>query len=146
MDFLKVRGNPKIYYWHAEKSFWDRSCNQQLSRTTISSFDKAKIRNWNMDDNLKDLRKLFVDSQIVVKDCFSFGLKNIACAMKKHKLINTPIESECIDGLTAMVKAWKTYKTINNPTDAPVMKDIIKYNEFDCKVLYDILEYLRKNH
>jgi hypothetical protein len=26
------------------------------------------------------------------------------------------------------------------------MLDIAKYNEFDCKVLWEIINYLRKNH
>lgn len=147
IDFLNNNfENPNIYYWHAEKSFWNRSCNQQFDRADLPYEDKEKIMDWNIDNNLRDLRKFFVSNKIVIKDCFSYSLKKIATSMKKYKLINTPIESECLDGLTAMIKAWKTYKTINNPIQSVVMKDIIKYNEFDCKLLCDILIYIRQNH
>ncbi len=130
----------------AEKSFWNRSCNQQFDRVDLDEEAKEKILNWNIDDNLIDLRKFFVSNKIVIKDCFSYSLKKIAHSMKKHQLINTPIESECLDGLTAMIKAWKTYKTIDNPVNSVIMKDIIKYNEFDCKLLCDILTYIREKH
>jgi len=147
MMFLKDNfDNPNIYYWHAEKSFWNRSCNQQFDRVDLNEEDREKILDWNIDDNLRDLRKFFVDNKIVIKDCFSYSLKKIAHSMKKHQLINTPIESECLDGLTAMIKAWKTYKTIDNPVNSVIMKDIIKYNEFDCKLLCDILNYIRAKH
>jgi len=45
-----------------------------------------------------------------------------------------------------MVKAWQCYNKNKNPDSCLIMKDIEKYNTFDCKVLWDILEYLRKNH
>ena len=33
-----------------------------------------------------------------------------------------------------------------DPINSPIMKDIIKYNEFDCKVFYDIIKYIRNHH
>ena len=30
--------------------------------------------------------------------------------------------------------------------ESPVIQDIIKYNEIDCRVLWEIINYLRKNH
>ena len=48
--------------------------------------------------------------------------------------------------MTAMVNAWKCYRDCANPAKSDIMKDIAKYNEFDCKVLWEIIEYLRKNH
>ena len=45
-----------------------------------------------------------------------------------------------------MIDAWQTYSNSDNPQNSDTMKDIIKYNEFDCKVLYEILTFLRKNH
>ena len=35
------------------------------------------------------------------------------------------------------------YKNIN---DSSLFKEIIKYNEIDCKVLFEILNYFKKNH
>ena len=59
-------------------------------------------------------------------------------------MINTKLESDCSNGMMAMIKAWKCYN-IYNPTSSPIMKDIEKYNEFDCNfTLFDILHFLMK--
>ena len=90
--------------------------------------------------------ELFKHGPIVIKDCFKFGLKHVAKAMKKHNLIKTELESDCSSGMTAMVKAWKCYDESSDPVNCLVMQDIAKYNKFDVCVLEDILTYLRKNH
>ena len=40
----------------------------------------------------------------------------------------------------------KCYNNIKNPIKSPIMKDIEKYNEFDCKAIYDITNYLRNKY
>ena len=56
-------------------------------------------------------------------------------------------ESPCSNGLNAMLLAYKLYKHNNIVTcEEPIMKDIIYYNMIDCKVLWEILRYLRNNH
>ena len=133
--FVLDRGNPKIHYWHAEKMFWNSAEARQFDLT-----NNWKIRKWS------DLCKLFQEEPIVIKDCFKFGLKAIASAMRKHGMIATQNESDCGNGATAMIKAWETYRNSEDPKNSNEMKEIIKYNEFDCKVLWEILTFLRKNH
>ena len=89
---------------------------------------------------------IFRKEPIVIKGCFGFGLKEIAKNMIKHKLIDIKMESDCTNGMTAMVRAWKCYREYTDPVNAPIMLDIIKYNEFDVKILSKILEYLRNNN
>lgn len=129
-NYIIKRKNPRIFYWSAEYNIWtqaiDRHCKLDWSHRTL----------WC------DLLKLFKEEQIVIKGAFSYGLKTIVNALKKHELIDTELESECKNGLDAMVLAWNYY----TKKDDEVMKDIIKYNEFDCKALYDIISYLRENH
>jgi hypothetical protein len=132
IDFVLERGNPKIHYWHAEKTFW----NSAEARQELIS------NSWKWTD----LCKLFQEEPIVIKDCFKFGLKSIARAMRKHGMISTQNESECGNGATAMIRAWKAYSECEDVKNSNEMKDIIKYNEFDCKVLWEILTFLRKNH
>ena len=60
-------------------------------------------------------------------------------------MINTYLESETKNGMMAMVKAWNCYN-LKDPVNSSIMKDIIKYNEFDCRVIYDIVKYIRNNH
>ena len=96
-----------------------------------------------------DLSKLFREEPIVVKGSLKYKLKSISKAMYNLNLITTSWDSsnECSSGLAAMLIASKLYKNNKNITNNnKIMKDIIKYNETDCKVLWDILRYLRKNH
>lgn len=129
-NYIIKRNNPRLFYWSAEYNIWtqalDRHCKME----------------WLNKHLWCDLLKLFKEEQIVIKGAFSYGLKTIVNVMKKHELIDTELESDCKNGLDAMVLTWNYY----TDKDDKVMKDIIKYNEFDCKALYDIINYLRKKY
>jgi predicted RecB family nuclease len=146
-----IQNFEKKFYWCAERRFWDVAERRQFDRLSDISRDSEHLDiisdQWKLNlDNWIDMCNIFKSEPIVIKDCFNFGLKNIANAMYKHKLISTKLDSECSNGLIASVNAWNVYQDHADPTNSEIMKDIIKYNEFDCKVLWDILRYLRKNH
>ena len=149
MDFVNSRGSPLIRYWHAEKSLWSRAENRQFERACN---DESEARKDNISDNWRgfnwcDLCSFFRTTPIVIKNCFKFGLKEIAKAMHKHKMINISLENNnCTSGMNAMISAWKCYNNSEDPVNSDTMKEIIKYNEFDCKVMQEILSYLRTNH
>jgi len=123
-----------IHWSNAEITFY----NKFLS--------KHQHNNYN-EFNSFDLYKLFLDNNVVVRGALNFSLKTIAKALHTHKLINTCWDknSSCSNGLDAMFLAYNLYKNkdIVNEND---MKDIIKYNIIDCKVMYEILSYLRNNY
>ena len=125
----KNLNKPPVYYWSAEKNFWNKSKKEHKLRSNI---------NWI------DMCNLFKTHHIAIKNCFGFGLKEIVNSMKKHNFISTKLDSECSNGMMAMIKAWNCYNNINNPDSCAIMKDIEKYNEFDCKAIYDIMEFIRK--
>ena len=144
-NFVKEHTYPKLWYWYADNFFWKKS-ETKLYDLAFSQKDKHKIKsisNWKLN-NWSDMGHIFKKEPIVIKGCFKFGLKAIANAMKNNGLINTEMDSVCNSGMNAMITAYKYYSE-NNP-DSHVMKDIEKYNKFDCQVLYDIITYLRKNH
>lgn len=147
-DFIKKRklNNkfPKMWYWCADNVFWKKS-EIRLYDLMKSNYCKNKIKNWKVH-NWVDLSDVFKTEPIVIKGCFKFGLKAIANAMKKNGLINTEMDSLCNTGMSAMISAYNCYQTSKNPIKSSIMKDIEKYNKFDCKVLYDILNYLRINN
>jgi len=143
-QFLKEQNNPKIWYWFAEKNFWNRYQNKQYTNQNMERKNNI-VENWNIT-NWADMYEVFKYEPIVIKDCFKFGLKDIAKAMKKHGLIKTELESDCVSGLSAMISAYRCYQTEPNPEKCKIMKDIEKYNKFDVSVLKEILTYLRKNH
>lgn len=148
IQFLKDRGNPKVNYWCAEDRFWNiAECRQfDLACKTNNVENKDNISdNWKIE-KWCDLYQVFQAEPIVIKDCFKFSLKHIAKAMRKHNMITTSLDTNCTCGLTAMVKASKCYDTNDDPANCDIMRDIARYNEFDCKVLWEIVTYLRNNH
>jgi len=122
--FIERKNFPKLWYWFAEDKFWNST---------------MKKHNLNYNLNFVDLRNLFLDNRIVVKDAFDFKLKTIINAMKKNELIDTKNDSEVEDGMTAMLKAYDCYQK----NDKEYLKEICKYNKFDVKGMYDIVNYLR---
>ena len=143
-EFVKKIGFPKMWYWCADNMFWKKS-ETRLYELINSHLCKQKIKNWKVN-NWVDLSDVFKSEPIVIKGCFKFGLKAIANAMKINGLIDTEMDSLCNTGMSAMISAYNCYQTSKNPIKSSIMKDIEKYNKFDCKVLYDIITYLRKNH
>lgn len=145
----KVNGiEPKLWYWHAETMIWERALCRQYdaasSRHDYQALDHIG-RYWDLS-NWADLCKVFRNEPIVLKGCFKFGLKEVANAMRTHGMISAHIESKCDSGLTAAVKAWNAYQETDDPINDPTIRDIAKYNEFDVKVLHEMLQYLRDNH
>lgn len=145
-DFVLAKGIPPMYFWHAERMFWSRAENRHFEREDLTVEQKDHISdNWKVED-WRDLAQVFRTEPIVLKDCFGFGLKNIAKSMRKYGMIKSKIESNCHNGLDAMTYAWKCYQDYENPASCTIMRDIEKYNKFDCEVLCEIIQYLRNNH
>ena len=132
-NFYNNLNKPPAYYWHAEKNIWNKAC-------------KGTEYENNININWIDMCQIFREEPIVIKGCFGFGLKQIANKMKEYGMINTILESECNNGMMAMIKAWKCYNNIPNAIKSPIMKDIEKYNEYDCKALFDIMKYIRNKY
>lgn len=92
-----------------------------------------------------DLHRLFLDNNIIVSGALNFSLKTIANALFKNTKIKTSwnTTNQCANGLNAMYLAYQLYST-GQDIDNKIMKDIIQYNEIDCKVMYEIMSFLRK--
>ena len=97
-----------------------------------------------------DLYKVFISEPVVIKGALNFSLKTIAKVLKSYSMIDTCWDqsSPCSNGLNAMILANRIYenhkdKLIDCVQSDSVMKEIIKYNEVDCKVMYEIHELMR---
>jgi hypothetical protein len=148
IQFIRLSENPKMWYWHADKSIWERAENRLLnyaSESVDTEMSNNILHNWKLE-NWADLCKLFRDEPIVIRGVFKFGLKEIANAMYNHRLICTKIPDGLNSGLEASILAWKVYKSSEDPINDPVIKDIENYNKFDVSVLADILSYLKLYH
>jgi len=100
------------------------------------------------DKNFLDLYQVFINEPIVIKGAFNYSLKSIANAMYHNELISTlwDSNSQCSNGLNALFLAYEMYNSSDIELNNEKLKDIRYYNEVDCKVLYEILEYIRKYH
>ena len=122
-----------IHWTHAEITFY----NKFLSKHP-AGFSRFKSF---------DLYKIFLDNNIVIKGAYNFSLKTIANAMFKNGLINTCWDSNsiCTNGLQAMYLAYNLYKNTDYVDETNnTMSEIIRYNVIDCKVMWEIITYLRQ--
>ena len=127
----------KIYHWgHAEKTYL------QNLKDKYKDIIFPKLM-------LIDLLQFFRSEPIIVKDCFDFGLKTIGKALHKHGLIHTTW-TDTDNGLDAMIK-FKEISEMNHHKQIPLkryseIKEIIHYNQVDCIVLMEILQFLRDKY
>lgn len=144
---------PSIMHWgHAEKSMLN-GANRRHNYIWSNWKDKVI---W------VDMYNIFKNEPIVIKGVKSFGLKGISKAMYNYGYIKSTWDKDGPgDGLSAMMKAISYYKFMNKYNNSPhnnrgVSREhkchkekfdkIIKYNEIDCRVLWEIITYLRLNH
>lgn len=140
--------DPLLVHWsRAEPGLWDVVMNFDNYE---DSYDLAHSIH-NIADGWFDLLKVFKSEPIVVKGCLSgFGLKDIATSLYKNKLISTKWEGNVANGIDAMIFAYRAYQDAASRRvsvkDINIMTEIVKYNEVDCKVLYEIITHLRLHH
>jgi len=114
--------------------------------------DKAfKLHNLNFNIGWIDLMKKFINIPINIQNNYSYGIKQIANVMYNHGFITTKWNNSTINGLDAIVVSWFAHielekNNITKISDYKDMNEIIKYNEIDCKAIWDILRYIRLNH
>jgi predicted RecB family nuclease len=86
---------------------------------------------------------------VTVTGAFNFGLKAIAKAMHTLGLISTIWSDGPTDGLGAMVGIWsaahEATATGTSLSDHPLMREIARYNEVDCRAMCQVIRWLRQN-
>jgi hypothetical protein len=128
-DYLSGIHSKTVYYWSAEKKFWNRANN--MNRTTVE-----------MDfDDWIDLCSVFSHTPIIIKDCFNFKLKPIAKQMKRLGMIEIECPESCTSGSDSLTIAERYYRHYTSED----LRILEAYNHFDCTVMYEILEFLKKN-
>ena len=142
---LGVTATPLAFHWaHAEKTTLESAYN--------SACERHQDNNWADSEDFVwfDLLKKVVKAQpVVVRGAFGFGLKEIAKTLHGHDLIKTSWEDSPVDGQGAMVGAWHCDREAAEKgirlAETELMQEIQRYNEVDCRVMQEILEYLREN-
>ena len=151
IDFIenKCKNNkcrPRFFHWSpAEKSMLN-----MLNKRYNNEFSK-----WTNSVTWVDMCKVFTSEPIVLKGSMKFNLKDVAKTMVSHGMIQSNWNFIGPDnGLSAMLEAIEYYRYMagSNKTEQDnenyrrMMLSIIDYNEIDCKVVWEIVRYLRRNH
>jgi hypothetical protein len=127
---------------------WSLAEESNFERAYESARSRHPDRSWPPLAWYDLLGRVFRAEPIVVKGAFSFGLKSIARAMRTHGLIETAWGEGLADGAGAMAGAWSAAADSRargrSLTESPVMQEIARYNEVDCRVMAEILDYLRR--
>jgi hypothetical protein len=127
---------------------WSLAEESNFEQAFESARSRHPDRNWPALAWYDLLSRVFRAQPIVVKGAFSFGLKSVARAMRAHGLIQTVWGEGLADGAGAMVGAWTAAADSRARgralTESPVMQEIARYNEVDCRVMAEILDYLRR--
>tara|TARA_Y100000780_G_C13691159_1_gene419624 strand:+ start:1796 stop:3781 length:1986 start_codon:yes stop_codon:yes gene_type:complete len=145
-----VKEQCKLYHW----GNFERSVFNEINRKNNNQFKKL----FNQCEFV-DLNKIFKNEGIVIKGCMSFGLKDVVNAMYNNNMIKTKWDTNCTHGLQAMneaidaynffkeyySKGWKQQKNMQNKFNkyTEILNDISQYNEVDCKVMWEIVSYIR---
>ena len=137
-------GKPRIFHWaHAEPTTLQNAHNSAWNRHNQPA-------DWPDLDWYDFLQKVMRQEPVVVRGALGFGLKAVANAMHSQGLIETDWADSPVDGLGAMVGAWRCDEEARRRgvpmTSLPLMNEIARYNEVDCKVMMEIIRYLRANH
>lgn len=102
------------------------------------------INKINILTNWCDMLKIFKAEPIICRGMLNFSLKSVVKAFYDNMFIETNYTTEVSNGLQAMVAAYECYK--NNDVKSYIMNCIQEYNEIDCKVMWEIINYLRNKH
>ena len=134
---------PRLFHWApAEEINYETAYNSARKR--------HPAKGWPMVNWFDLLRKVVRKEPVVIEGSMGFGLKSVARAFRKHGLIETDWGSSKVDGMGAMVGAWRCDDEAAERgvrlIDTQLMEEIAAYNEVDCKVMQEILHYLRAHH
>ena len=135
---------PRIFHWsNAEVTVLEKAYNSARERHG----GRADWPDLNWYDFLSNVMER---EPVVVRGALRFGLKAVANAMYSHNIIEANWADSPVDGLGAMVGAWRCDEEAEKQgvpmTELPLMHEIVRYNEVDCKVMMEIVRYLRTNH
>jgi len=136
-------GAVRLFHWSAaETVFMDAQYRSARSR--------HPERSWPVLEWYDLLGNVVKAEPVVVRGSRKFGLKSVARAMHEHGLVATGWGDGLADGTGAMVGAWTAdgiaRRTATTLANVPLMAEVSRYNEIDCRVMAEVLDHLRREH
>lgn len=140
---LPSESDIRLFHWSAAET-------SAIENAYRSASQRHRDRQWP-DLFWYDLLDKVVQAEpVVVRGAHGFGLKAVANAMFRHDLITTQWADGLADGAGVMAGAWHAAKEAALRgaalTEMPLMREIERYNEIDCRVMAEVLDHLRKEH
>ncbi|MBA3725431.1 MAG: hypothetical protein H0W86_03025 [Armatimonadetes bacterium] len=135
--------SPLVFHWSPAET-------SSLSNAFNSARERHPGATWPEPNWFDFLGRVMRKAPITIKGALAFGLKAVAKAMHSNGLIRERWEDGPGDGMAAMVGAWRCQAEAVAKDcrliDLDLMKAIGDYNEVDCKVMWEIIAYLRAKH
>lgn len=140
---LASASEARLFHWSAaETVFMDAAYN--------SARERHPERAWPELDWYDLLRNVVQAEPVVIRGSLAFGLKSVARALHSHGLIATEWGEGLADGTGAMAGAWlaaeEARRNGGTLSSVGLMREIDRYNETDCRVMAEVLDYLRRKH
>ena len=125
-EFIEFVGDHPCYHW---------------SQAEPNTF-KAGIAKYGFSNtpNFIDILPVFRDNRVIFKNQFNFGLKEVSKCAYEQGFIKTQWENSIYDGMSAVTLVLRTVGTKEFKN---TMEEVAKYNEVDCKVMWELLGFLR---
>lgn len=143
---------PRLFHWTNAEINNLHDANNRHNHIFNNLIDQSNIK-------FVDMYKVFIGAKhdgfqndpIGIKGALNYKLKTIGKALKHLDKITTEWpDNDISNGQIAMLKAAEYYHKKKHgkltDKDKKIFEDIIKYNEIDCKIIWDITSYLRLNH
>ena len=135
---------PPVFHWSsAETRLFETAYDSAMSR--------HPDRTWPPVRWFDFLERVMRKEPVRIEGAKGLGLKAVATAMKRQRLIDSTWDDDSnLDGLGAMVGAcWAAdeARRLGVPLEEiDLVREIVRYNEIDCKVMMEVIAHLRRFH
>jgi hypothetical protein len=133
----------RLFHWSAAET-------SAIEHAYASALQRHRERHWPELTWYDLLERLIRAEPVVVRGAHGFGLKAVANAMFRWGLIATQWEDGLADGAGVMAGAWHASREAalrGIPLwEIPLMREVDRYNEIDCRVMAEVLDHLRREH
>ena len=131
----------RLFHWSAAET-------SMLETAYDSARHRHPERDWPGLGWFDLLERVVRAEPVVVRGALGFGLKKVGRAMHALGLIATEWTDGVADGTGAMAGAWtaadEAERTGVRLEDIDAMREVGRYNEIDCRVMAEVLAYLRR--
>ena len=135
---------PLVFHWSsAETRLFETDYDSAMSRHPDRAWPPVRWFDF--------LGMVMRKEPVKIEGAKGLGLKAVALAMKRQRLIDsTWDDASNLDGLGAMVGAfWAADEARRLGADLEeidLMREVMRYNEIDCKVMMEIIAHMRRFH